>query len=216
MATAEYVDGTNLGNRQWEASNTRVSDEIKESKPDIEAKVDEVGVPFRHLSFKRILAITSLFGLLAISMLPLFLIGGSLRMFSTGREILIAEDIYTDIGGAEVYTWLALVNSLALAAVAPFAGAVSDLIGRRYVALQGAGLIIIGMIVVGTAHRMPIAIAGMAISGVGAGLSQVVGLAGVAELVPVYHRGKYLGKIFLLFSPMAASSAYGSPSSGSN
>jgi MFS family permease len=130
--------------------------------------------------------------------------------------MLIAANIASDIGGESVYTWLAMVNSLTFAAVAPFAGAVSDLVGRRYVALLGAGLVITGMIVVGTAHHMPIAIGGMAISGVGAGLSQVVGLAGVAELVPVHHRGKYLGKIFLLFSPMAASSAYGSTSKNGN
>ena len=41
-----------------------------------------------------------------------------------------------------------------MAAVCPFVGSLSDLLGRRYVAILGAGLIIIGMIVSSTAHNM--------------------------------------------------------------
>jgi len=104
-----------------------------------------------------------------------------------------------------------LVHSLGLAAVAPFAGAVSDLIGRRYPGVFGTVLIIVGMAVVGTAHQMNVAIGGMAIAGVGAGVCQVIGIAGIAELVPVNQRGRYIGTVFMLFSPMAPSTAYGIP-----
>jgi MFS family permease len=114
-----------------------------------------------------------------------------------------------DIGGQPSQAWLAIANTLALAAVAPFAGAISDLIGRRYVALLGAGLVVVGMIVVGTAHRMNVAIGGMAIAGAGAGLAELIGAAGVAELAPVKARGKYIGTIFLLILPFSASAAYG-------
>lgn len=47
-----------------------------------------------------------------------------------------------------------LANLLALAAVCPFTGALSDLIGRRYVAILGAILIMTGMITASTAHTM--------------------------------------------------------------
>lgn len=47
-----------------------------------------------------------------------------------------------------------LANLLALAGVCPFVGSLSDLIGRRYVALIGVTLICIGMIVSSTAHTM--------------------------------------------------------------
>ena len=114
-----------------------------------------------------------------------------------------------DIGGDTSYAWLAISNTLALAAVAPFAGAISDLIGRRYVSLLGAGLVCVGMIIVGTAHRMDVAIGGMSIAGAGAGLSELIGAAGVAELAPVRSRGKYIGIIFLLILPFSASAAYG-------
>jgi len=43
---------------------------------------------------------------------------------------------------------------LALAAICPFVGSLSDLLGRRWVALIGAGLLVIGMIVASTATNM--------------------------------------------------------------
>ena len=49
-----------------------------------------------------------------------------------------------------------LANLLALAAVCPYVGSLSDLMGRRYVAILGACLIILGMIVASTAHSMNI------------------------------------------------------------
>lgn len=49
-----------------------------------------------------------------------------------------------------------LANLLALAGVCPFVGSLSDLIGRRYVALIGASLVCLGMIVSSTAHTMNI------------------------------------------------------------
>jgi MFS family permease len=115
-----------------------------------------------------------------------------------------------DIGGSTSYAWLAIANTLSLAAIAPFAGAISDLIGRRYVALLGAAFVCIGMIIVGTAKRMDVAIGGMAIAGVGAGLGELVGAAGIVELAPVKSRGKYIGIAFLLILPFSASAAYGS------
>ena len=98
---------------------------------------------------------------------------------------------------------------MATAAIAPFAGAMSDLMGRRYLALLGAAFIIIGMIVVGTAKRMDVAIGGTAITGVGGALAELVGFAGIAELAPVRSRGKYLGTALLFSLPFSASQAYG-------
>ena len=96
-----------------------------------------------------------------------------------------------------------------MAAIAPFVGALSDLIGRRYLALAGSLITIVGMIVVGTAHRMAVAIGGMALAGVGAGIAITIGISGIVELVPVKQRGLYLGTVFLVFTAIAASPAYG-------
>lgn len=102
-----------------------------------------------------------------------------------------------------------MVYALSFAAVAPVAGAVSDLAGRRYLGLSGAAIVIAGLIVLGTAQRMEIGIAGMAITGAGAGIAQTISVAGVSEIVPAKHRGAYLGTIYMLFFSMAPASAYG-------
>ena len=83
------------------------------------------------------------------------------------------------------------------------------MIGRRYVLLSGSALVIIGMIIVGLAGRMDVAIGGMTITGVGAAFAELVGSAGVSELAPVKSRGIYLGTAFLVVLPFGACSSYG-------
>ena len=61
----------------------------------------------------------------------------------------------------------------------------------------------------GTSHRINVAIGGMAITGVGAGLAEVIGTAGISELAPVESRGKYVGIAYILILPFAASVGYG-------
>jgi len=68
------------------------------------------------------------------------------------------DDLPGDIGGVDRWVWMIIGNLLALAAVCPFVGSLSDLIGRRWVAIVGSVLIIIGMIVVSTAHSMNVII----------------------------------------------------------
>ena len=64
--------------------------------------------------------------------------------------------IYRDIGGADRWIWFVLANLLSLAAICPFVGALSDLLGRRYVAISGAAFLVLGNIISSTAHTMNI------------------------------------------------------------
>ena len=95
------------------------------------------------------------------SQIPLYLFGA------------VPPYIHGDIGGLDRWIWFILGNLLALASVCPFVGSLSDLFGRRYVAMLGAPFLIIGMIVCSTAHSMNIFIAGMSIAGVGAGTNEL-------------------------------------------
>lgn len=72
--------------------------------------------------------------------------------------------IYRDIGGVDRWIWFVLANLLALAAVCPFVGALSDMIGRRYVALVGAAFLVLGNIVSSTAQTMNIFIGKLKVS----------------------------------------------------
>ena len=76
------------------------------------------------------------------SQIPVYLLGG------------VPPYIYGDIGGVDRWIWFVLAYLLALAAICPFVGSISDLIGRRWVALGGSGLLVIAMIICGTAPSM--------------------------------------------------------------
>ena len=80
-------------------------------------------------------------------------------------------------------------NTLAIAAVAPFVGYLQDLLGKRNIALFGALSICVGIVILGTAHHFAQGVVGMALAGVGAGIGELTGLAGLAESVPVRARG---------------------------
>jgi MFS family permease len=114
-----------------------------------------------------------------------------------------------DIGGGNSIAWLGMANTLATAAMTPFAGAIADLIGRRSVGLIGLMFVMVGAVVVGLCTRIDVAIGGSALIGVGAGLCEMVGAAGIAELAPVKSRGTYIGTCCLLLLPMGGCAAYG-------
>ena len=59
-----------------------------------------------------------------------------------------------------------LGHLLALAAVCPFVGSLSDLIGRRYVALTGAAFLVVGNVVSSTAKTMNIFIGKLTAHGI--------------------------------------------------
>src|SRR5947207_7681026 len=113
------------------------------------------------MTTKRIISFIAMAFLFTGSQIPVYLFGTHLISFLLLQPLnkfqgAIPPYIYEDIGGVDRYIWFVLANLLALAAVCPFVGSLSDLIGRRYVALVGAWLLIIGMIVSSSAHNMNI------------------------------------------------------------
>lgn len=66
--------------------------------------------------------------------------------------------------------------------MAPFVGYLQDLFGRREITLIGSIIIMVGIVLVGTAHGFAQAVAGMAIAGVGAGICELTALAGYVIL----------------------------------
>ena len=163
------------------------------------------------MTFKRMMSLIAMAFLWTGSQIPVYIFGG------------IPPLIYGDIGGTDRWTWFVLANLLALAAVCPFVGSLSDLMGRRYVAIMGAVLIIVGVTIASTAHTMNIFIgkystvnlcmrdhlltivAGMAIAGAGAGINELTALAVTSELAPTRKRGKYVAILVFTIVPFCPS-----------
>ena len=116
--------------------------------------------------------------------------------------------IYSDIGGLDRWTWFILANLLSLAAICPFVGSISDIIGRRYVALIGGTLLIIGNCVCATANDMNIFIGGQVFNGVGAGINELTALAATSEMAPTKKRGLYVGALIFSIIPFTPSVLY--------
>ena len=110
------------------------------------------------------------------SQIPVYIFGRLVASFASAvansHAGAIPPYIYADIGGTDRFVhpsrsclklsltqprswiWFVLANLLALAGICPFVGSLSDLLGRRYVALVGSLLVILGMIVSSTAKVM--------------------------------------------------------------
>ncbi|KAK0729714.1 major facilitator superfamily domain-containing protein [Lasiosphaeris hirsuta] len=116
--------------------------------------------------------------------------------------------IYRELGGIDHWIWFITAHLLVTAVVSPFVGALSDVFGRRWVALLGSIFIIIGQVICGTAHGMDIFIGGMALSGIGVGINELTAIAGTAELVPTSQRGYYIAVIVLAILPFMPSVLY--------
>jgi MFS family permease len=117
--------------------------------------------------------------------------------------------VYGELGGVDRWTWFVLGNLFALGAVCPFVGSLSDLFGRRYVALFGATLLILGNIITSTAHTMNTFIGGMAIAGAGAGINELTSLAVTSELAPTRKRGVYVSVLIFTILPFCPSVLWG-------
>jgi MFS family permease len=107
--------------------------------------------------------------------------------------------------GVDRWIWFVIGNLLALAAVCPFVGSLSDIFGRRWIAIFGGLLIVLGMIVCSTAHHMNVFIGGMVIAGAGAGFNELTALAATSEMAPTAKRGKYVAILVFTILPFCPS-----------
>ncbi|CZT15092.1 related to MFS drug efflux pump [Ramularia collo-cygni] len=137
--------------------------------------------------------------LLAAGFLSMLYTGSQLPLYFTGGTLsFIAEDL----DAHDAIGWLPVANTLAIASVCPFVGYLQDLFGKRYIALFGALLLCLGCVVLGTAQHLGAGLTGMALAGAGAGIGELTGLAGLAETVPVKHRGYSLAALTAFVIPL--------------
>lgn len=184
---------TTSGLEKTDSSEKPALQNVEDVSPTLS---DEESHQHAQVGNRRLLALTAMAFLWTGSQIPLYLFGA------------IPPYIYADIGGADRWTWMTLANILALAAVCPFVGSLSDLFGRRYIAIAGASLVLLGMIIASTAQTMNTVIGGQVFAGAGAGINELTALAAASEIAPVSQRGKYVGALVFTITPFCISALY--------
>lgn len=122
--------------------------------------------------------------IIAIAALCTVYVGSQVLLyFVSAGLVYISVDLETTLGN-----WMLTANTLAVAAVCPFVGYLTDLIGRRWVCIFGTILLIVGSIVMATAHNLGTAVTAMAIGGVGAGICELTAVAGYVLLLAVAYK----------------------------
>lgn len=193
LEKVDQTPPTSLGLEKTDSSEQPSHRNVEHVSP---TRSDEESQQPSQVGKRRLLALTAMAFLWTGSQIPLYLFGA------------IPPYIYADIGGSDRWTWMTLANILALAAVCPFVGSLSDLFGRRYIALAGASLILLGMIIASTAQSMNTVIGGQVFAGAGAGINELTALAAASEMAPVSQRGKYVGTLVFTITPFCLSALY--------
>ena len=101
--------------------------------------------------------------------------------------------IVADVGGLDRYVWVATAYMVAATAVAPVAGGLGDLYGRKPLFIAGLIVFIAGSTLLGFSRSMNEIIVFRAIQGIGGGIIMTSSLVAVADLIPPQQRGKYQG-----------------------
>lgn len=110
----------------------------------------------------------------AVASLCLVYVGAQEILYFTGGALTyIGLSINTSIPN-----WLLTANTLAVTAICPFVGYLTDLLGRRWICILGSLLLVISSIVLGVTKSLGSAVTGEAIAGVGAGICELTALAG--------------------------------------
>jgi MFS family permease len=94
-----------------------------------------------------------------------------------------------ELHATDKQSWLSVGNTLAIAVTAPYVGYLQDVLGRRNITLSGSLLLMIGCVLVATAHGFSQAVTGMVVAGVGAGIGELTALAGQVFLSPYPRLG---------------------------
>lgn len=119
--------------------------------------------------------------------------------------------IVKELGGFELYAWNFVAYMIASTVMAPIAGRLSDLFGRKKVFAAGILIFLLGSLACGEARSMVQLVWFRALQGVGAGIMNPFPAIIAGDLFPVEKRGRIQG----LFSAMWGIAAVLAPLLGS-
>lgn len=105
--------------------------------------------------------------------------------------------IIADLGGGELYIWVANAFFLSSVATLPLYGQASNILGRRWLMISAVALFTLGSGLSGGASTMTMLIAGRTVQGLGGGgINMLIELI-VTDLVPLRERGQYMAVVLI-------------------
>ncbi|KAL4748895.1 hypothetical protein BDW72DRAFT_214437 [Aspergillus terricola var. indicus] len=105
--------------------------------------------------------------------------------------------------------WFTCTQQIATGVVAPFAGSLADLFGRKTITLAGILSAMFGMILCAASPSAGGYLAGQVFNGIGIAVQELMAIAAIAEIVPTRYRGYYIAIVVASFLPFAPGSLYG-------
>ncbi|KAL4921474.1 fungal trichothecene efflux pump [Aspergillus aurantiobrunneus] len=117
--------------------------------------------------------------------------------------------VSADFGASDLLVWFFCTQQIAVAVVAPFAGSLADLFGRKRITTGGVLSSMVGMILTAATPNAAGYLAGQVFAGIGIAVQELMTIAAIVEIVPTEYRGYYIAIIVTSFFPFAPSSLYG-------
>ena len=125
---------------------------------------------------------------IAAVMAALFVSAFSQTVVATALPRMIGE-----LGGLDLYSWVLTSSMLAMTAVMPLVGKLSDVYGRKPFLMGGIALFMAASAVTGASQNMVQLIAFRAVQGLAAGTIQASAFAAIGDLFEPAERGRYFG-----------------------
>ncbi|KAI1374781.1 MFS general substrate transporter [Hypoxylon crocopeplum] len=127
---------------------------------------------------------------------------GIVSLLSAAENTVVVTSLPTIVEKLDVgqnYVWITNVFFLTSAAVQPLFGQLSNLFGRRHLALSIVAIYIIGSGLCGGARNPGMLIGGRAIQGVGSGGINMIINVIISDLVPLRQRGNFSAIILAVY-----------------
>ncbi|KAI1456492.1 MFS general substrate transporter [Annulohypoxylon moriforme] len=123
-------------------------------------------------------------------------------LLSAAENTVVVTSLPTIVEKLQVgqdYVWISNVFFLTSAAVQPLCGQLSNLFGRRHLALSIVAIYIIGSGICGGARNPAMLIAGRAVQGAGSGGINMIIDVIISDLVPLRQRGNFIAIILAVY-----------------
>ena len=107
--------------------------------------------------------------------------------------------IVADLGGFELYAWVATAYMMASTVIVPIVGRLTDMYGRKWFYVAGIAIFLTGSALAGLSQSMVQLIGFRALQGLGGGIMMAIAFVAVGDLFPPADRGKYQGMMAGVF-----------------